>query len=120
MLFKDYAKRYLHMSDEVTFLVVRAVKDDHTPFYHAEYWTTPIYSVREWLDNEAASNRHILNDHQAPIDWLSGSNWNSAFKTGRLHSLLVTSDEDITKLYSEKQAGSLIEFCGSHLYINKK
>lgn len=114
MKFKDYAQRYLHKYDDVTFIVAKAVKDEHTPFYHSEYVTTPICLAYEWVDDTKFAEMNILNDNQCPIDWLSGASWRNSFKSGRLKSLLVISDEDIKKMYSEKQAQSIIDFCERH------
>ena len=101
-----------------TFIKARARKDANTPFYHPEYQETPIRTVCEWKGD--ILDYIILNDAQAPIDWLSGSKWKNAFDRGELISLLVISAEDLELLYPDKrQRDGLIEFIGSQITKNK-
>lgn len=102
----------------VTFIKARARKDANTPFYHPEYQETPIRMVYEWKGD--ILDYIILNDAQAPIDWLSGSRWKNAFDRGELISLLVISAEDLELLYPDKgQRDGLIEFIDSQITKNK-
>ena len=98
----------------VTFIKARARKDAHTPWYHAEYQTTPIYQVWEW-EKAAIMDYLVLNDKQCPIDWLSGAPWKIQFDKGGLLSMLVVSKEDLETLYHPTQAASLIEFIDKEL-----
>ena len=93
----------------VTFIKARARKDANTPYYHAEYQTTPINSIKQW-GNSSIMDYYVLNDKQCPIDWLSGTPWRTQFNNGTLLSLLVISKEDIEMLYSKNQAASMIEY----------
>ncbi len=108
MLVKDYLKNYASNTD-VTFIKAIAQKEENSRFYDEVYQTTPIRQLDEWK-NSSIMNYHILNNKQHPIIWLSGANWENKFKRGDLISLLVISQEDMLKLYSEKQAADLIEF----------
>lgn len=112
MTVREYLKDYSE-NTSVTFIKARARKDAHTPFYHAEYQTTPICCIREWEDSRIM-DYYILNNKQCPIDWLSGAPWKISFDGGWLLSLLVISKEDLETLYRGDQAASLIE------YIDKK
>lgn len=112
MTVREYLKNYNKYTD-VTFIKARARKDARTPFYHAEYQTTPIRSIEDWKKSDMM-DYYILNDRQCPIDWLSGAPWKLAFDSGRLISLLVINKEDLEVLYSKEQARSMIE------YIDKK
>lgn len=94
---------------DVTFIKARARKDANTPFHHAEYQTTPICPVIEWCDSKLMSYI-VLNNKQAPIDWLSGAKWLHNFNCGNLHSLLIISEEDLKTLYGEKQAQSMEKY----------
>ena len=111
MKVRDYFKR-LRPSDEVTFIKARARKDAHTPFYHAEYQTTPIWCVEDWdsENNNKILNSVVLNDRQMPIDWLSGAMWGELVKLGRLKCLLIISEEDFELLYSKSQRDSMEHF----------
>ena len=112
MTVREYLKDCNKHAD-VTFIKARARQDAHTPWYHAEYQTTPIRTLAEWKKSNLM-DYYILNDKQCPIDWLSGARWKVAFDNGRLISLLVISKEDLEMLYSKEQASRIIE------YIDKK
>lgn len=101
-----------------TFIKARARKDANTPFYHPEYQETPIRMVYEWKGD--ILDYIILNDAQAPIDWLSGCKWKSEFDRGELISLLVISADDFELLYPDKeQREDLIECIDSQITKNK-
>ena len=119
MLVREYLST-LNKNTEVTFIKARARKDAHTPYYHAEYQTTPICYVWEWSNPENAINDYyILNHKQPPIDWLSGADWNSQFERGQLKSMLVISKEDLEKLYSPKQAQDLVVYIEEKIKADK-
>lgn len=102
----------------VTFIKARARKDADTPFYHSEYQTTPIRTVYEWKGD--ILDYIILNDAQAPIDWLSGCKWKNAFDRGELISLLIISAEDFELLFPDKeQREDLIKSIDSQITKNK-
>lgn len=110
MKVKEYFKK-MRPSDDVTFIKARAREDAHTPFYHAEYQTTPIRRVAEWEqgNNGKLLDSIILNDNQMPIDWLSGAMWGRQVKFGRLKCLLVISEEDFELLYRSKEQRDSME-----------
>ena len=104
---------------EVTFIKARARADAHSPFYHAEYQTTPLYYVNEWLgfNNERILKSVVLNDKQMPIDWLSGACWGNMVKIGRAKCLLIVSEEDFKLLYkSEEQRVGMEKFIEERLF----
>ena len=102
----------------VTFIKARARKDANTPFYHPEYQETPIRMAYEWKGD--ILDYIILNDAQAPIDWLSGCKWKNAFDRGELISLLVISEEDFELLFPDKeQREDLIKSIDSQIAKNK-
>lgn len=109
MTVKEYFKKYLKDNNAVTFIIAKAEKDKATPFYHPVYNTTPILHVWEWLEDDKM-DYIVLNDKQAPIDWLSGSSWNNAFKRGDLTCMLIISREEFYTLYSQEQANSMEKF----------
>ena len=39
-------------NEQATFVIAKAVKDEHAPGYHYEFRETPIFTVWEWLDGE--------------------------------------------------------------------
>ena len=99
---------------QVTFIKARARKDAHTPFYHAEYQTTPMFWRSEVIDKNILSDYIILNDRQEAIEWLSGAGWNNQIRNGWARCLLVINPEDFKLLYSEKQMQQITA------YIDKK
>lgn len=107
MLVREFLK---DITGEVTFIKARARKDGNTPFYHAEYQTTPIFLVEE-LKGSKLLDYVILNDSQPPIDWLSGAKWKLRHDRGLLASLLVISPEDLAILYpSNERRNHTVEF----------
>ena len=107
------------VTGDVTFIKARARKDDHTPFYHAEYQTTPIRNVRDWTGD--ILDYIVLNDAQPPIDWLSGAPWQNAFNRGHLTSVLVIHPEDLELLYPTKdQRDHMIKFIGDKIVERKE
>ena len=103
---------------DITFIKARARKDASTPFYHAEYQTTPIFKVVE-LENSKLMEYYVLNNKQQPIDWLSGVPWKNAFNSVSLISLLVISDDDFALLYqSKEQRNSMIKFIDKAIMEN--
>jgi hypothetical protein len=111
MKVKEYLKKY-NVTGDVTFIIAKAEKDENTPFYHSAYVTTPITHAT-WLEDKCPRmlDYVVLNDHQPPIDWLSGSNWNMPYSKGWLRCMLVTTEEELKKMYSEEQAKSIERFC---------
>lgn len=86
------------------------------------YKISSMRQIWEWfesLDYSTHSECHILNFNvlnikQPVISWLSGANWNPSINNGNCISLLVMSDEELGKYYSEQQRKSILE------YIDKK
>lgn len=102
--------------NEFTFIKARARKDAQTPFYHAEYQTTPMFQKHEIVSTEFLSNYIILNDRQEAIEWLSGAGWNSKIRSGWARCLLVISPEDLkTLIPNAEQRNSLVEFIDKKL-----
>ena len=118
MKVREYLVNYSKHTD-ITFIKARARKDANTPFYHAEYQTTPIYTINELMrSNASILDYYILNDKQPPIDWLSGSPWGTQFKMNTLLSMLVISEEDLSHLYSEEQSKSIIKYIDDNINNN--
>lgn len=114
MKVKDYLKR-IDWDHDVTFIKARAREDAHSPFYHAEYQTTPIRPAREWYQNDRLMESVVLNDRQMPIDWLSGAPWGNMVNCGSLKCLLIVSQEDFRLLYNRKEDRESME-----RYIDKR
>lgn len=113
MRVREYLNGF-NKNTRVTFIKARARKDANTPFYHAEYQTTPIRTSDEWK-NSKIMDYYILNNKQQPIQWLSGAGWVNEFKRGDLLSLLVISEEDLHLLYNKKQAAEIINYIDNKL-----
>ena len=116
MKVRDYLQR-LGQYQNVTFLIARAVKDDHSPFFHAEYRTTPMRMAKEWLsyNNEPILDSIVLNDKQQPITWLSGADWSGMIRSGLAVCLLVIHQTDFSLMYvSSEQRKHIVS------YIEKK
>jgi hypothetical protein len=112
MKVKEYLEKMSKDIVHVTFIKARARKDAHTPFYHAEYQTTPLFSVFELKELNESSHINdyiILNDQQACITWLSGADWNNEIKNGRAKCLLVVSPQDAKLLAVQEHTEKYIE-----------
>lgn len=109
MTFKEYAERYLKNYDQVSFILAKAEKDEHSPFYHTVYETTPMRTVSDWLSGTWALDLNILNDEQPPIDWLSGAQWNGWYNKGWMRNLLVIKITELEILHPQ-EANSLLQF----------
>ena len=117
MKFKDYLKAK-KPNDDITLIVAKAIKDENTPRYHEAYLKTPIFTAREWGENERACERIILNDKAHSIDWLSGANWERKINGGFLSCLLVISEEDFAKLLpSKEQRENIVKYIESKMEV---
>lgn len=96
----------LNKNEEVTFIIAKAVKDDCSGMYHHEYRTTPIRPVYEWLQSE--DGYVVINTDHPPID-ISGS-WDKWYRSGRLKCAVITTDDDLYKLYGDKQGDEMIAY----------
>ena len=115
---REYMGRYGKYTG-FTFIKARARKDAHTPYYHAEYQTTPIWDADEWLKskNTQILDSIVLNDKQASITWLSGVDWNVQIKAGIVKCLLIITPEDFELLYpGEQQRQSMEKFIEGKLF----
>lgn len=122
MKVKDYFKR-MQPQDDVTFVKARARKNAPSPGYHAEYQTTPMFTIREITTGSGFDrfdkllNSIVLNDKQMPIDWLSGAPWGIRVTKGYLKCLLIISQEDFELLYPDKdQRKSMEKFIEERLF----
>lgn len=86
------------------------------------YRTSSMRTIWEWfesLNHSTNSECHVLNFNvlnikQPVVSWLSGADWNPGINNGHCISLLVMSDEELSKYYSEQQWKHTLE------YIDKK
>lgn len=101
-------------SCDYAFITTRAVKDEHSPYFHPEYDANhPILHSSEVKDGCWADEYLIINPHQCPIDWASGSRWFLRFERNDLECLLIIERDELYKLYSKEQADDLIAFIGN-------
>lgn len=98
----------LNENDRVTFIIAKAVKDEHTPFYHTEYETTPVRVAREWKEWELGQNYIIANENHPPVD-ITGT-WVNWYNRGDLKCSVLISEETLRTMYSENQAEDMIKF----------
>lgn len=95
----------LNKLDSVRFIKARARKDANTPYYHAEYQTTPVNTVETWTEYGKLNDYIILNDNQAPIEWLCGGMLRNGTRC-----MLIISPDDFALLYpNEQQRQQMIE-----------
>lgn len=114
MKVKEYLE-HMHDAQQVMFIKARARKDAHTPFYHAEYQTTPVYYTRAWMASKLTDSV-ILNDRQMPIEWLSGAKYSAAVMSGNIKCLLVASEEDFALLIpDEVQRAEMVQYIDEQL-----
>ena len=116
MKVSEYVAKMDKKVGEITFIKARARKDGHTPFYHPEYQTCPLYWKDEVIKKNILSDYIILNDRQESITWLSGADWNIHIRMGTARCLLVISPDDLLLLYpSIKQDDHMIKYIEAKL-----
>ena len=111
---KDAKKRNCpkeHAFLDFTLIICKYEKDDHSPFCHEVYETTPIYhysrtQVPVWLDEYVC-----MSHDQMPIDFACGSSWRNPYEDGRLVCFTVSTMEELEKQYCHKQAQSMVDYC---------
>lgn len=99
----------LNKNENATFIIAKAVKDDYSPMYHNEYRTTPIRPVYEWLQSE--DGYVVLNTEHPPID-ITG-NWEKWYRSGRLKCAVITTEDDLYKMYGDKQGEEMLKYYDS-------
>lgn len=94
---------------QATFIIQKAVKDEHSPFYHNEYTTTPVRYQHEWLQHDGFVDTHIVikADHP-PVD-VTGA-WHNWYKHGHLRCAMVTTEADLLTHYGEEQGRRMIAY----------
>jgi hypothetical protein len=107
MTVRDYLNKHQNEAS-ITFISLKAKKDDHSPFYHAEYRTTPISSAYDWAQNNKVCEKLVINADHPPID-VTGI-WVSHYKAGRLLCAMITTEEELVRLYGEAQGRRMVEF----------
>jgi hypothetical protein len=111
MKFKDYLEELVKRGDQynrVTVIVAKAVKDEHSPFYHTEFRTTPIRTVEEWLSfKDKFLTYQVINKDHSPID-ITGY-WCNDYKKGQLKCCMLADENYLSTMYSKMQAKQMEE-----------
>ena len=107
MKLKDFLEIKRKDSKDYTFTIAKAVKDDYTPFYHYEYYQTPIRALWEW-DNCRINDYIVINPSACPID-ISGG-WQNRYNKGMLENVIITREQDLFTMYSKNQAKDMLEW----------
>lgn len=110
MLVREYLKE-LKENQEVTFVIVKAVKDEETPFYHNQFYQTPIRLASEWMEGFDDTYIVVKKD-TCPID-INGI-WDTWYEKSRIKCAMIMKKSELRKQYSGKQAETMIEY-----YLNK-
>lgn len=106
MLLKEYLEAIgAEPSKDLTLVIATAAKDTNIPYYHLQYRTTPILSVMDWLE---VKDYILLNPSQPPICTITAPHFSNMYNKGYLLCMLVTTQEDINKLYNQKQAEEIL------------
>ena len=92
---------------DYTFTIVKVVKDDNTPFYHYEYYQTPVRALWEW-DKCRINDYIVINASACPID-ITGA-WQSRYNKGMLENVIIIKEQDLFTRYSENQAKDMLEW----------
>lgn len=116
---------------DVNFVIGESVGEGPTKKFM--YRNSPVRTVNEWFGfdrPESVLNYNILNIKQPVISWMSGVDWNGAIQRNQQMSILVISDEELYKQYSQKQGNSMLQYIdkkimegienGTNPWINKK
>lgn len=95
-------------NDKFTFIIQKNEKDEHSPFFHDVYKTTPCYNVWELLKSEWIDEYIVIKKDHAPID-VTGA-WGNWYKHGMLKCCMITKPETLIERYGEKQGNDMIAF----------
>lgn len=93
---------------DFTFTIMKAVKDDNTPFYHDEFYQTPIRIISDWLNGTSIDNYIVITPDSMPID-ITGC-WCNWYKKGHLLCCIVTTIEALELKYKGKQLQDVIDY----------
>lgn len=107
MLLREFLKNEDKYTD-YTFVIAKTVKDEHTPFYHHEFYQTPINTVHEWLKGETPDKYIVVKKDQAPVG--VHDLWDNNYKKGWLKCCIITTETDLRTMYSEKQANDMLKY----------
>ena len=108
-----------HSSKHICFVIGKVIKESSQHF--ADYYrNTPMLCAYEWFQDykdhpsKSVLNFNVINTKQQVVSWLSGADWNPAIERGECISLLIMSDEELSKYYCESQWKETLK------YIDKK
>lgn len=90
----------------ITFTIAKVYKDERTPFYHFEYYQTPIRAYDEWKN--MSKEYIVVNPNVCPID-MTGL-WQKRYLRGEIYNAIICTEEDLIKMYGEKQGNEMIEW----------
>lgn len=108
MRVKDYLNE-IGKNAEVTFIIVDVEKDEHSPFHHNIYKTTPIRCVWEWLESTSGLlDMLVVNKDCEPIDITGG--WQNWYRKGALKCCMIESEESLRTMYSKEQVEDMIRW----------
>lgn len=108
MKVKDYLNQ-LDDNADVTFIIVGAEKDNHSPSYHNVYRTTPIRACWDWKESTSGLlDMIVMNKDCEPIDITGG--WQNWYRKSMLKCCMVESEETLHTMYSENQANDMIKY----------
>ena len=94
-------------NDSATFVIAKAARWEGAPGHTFEYKTTPIRTVWEWLEGNTGEKYIVINANHPPID-VTG-NWVRWYEKGRVLCAMITTEEDVRTIYSEKQAEDMLD-----------
>ena len=121
MTVQEFIPRLNNKTRDVTFIVTKAVKDKYTPYYHAEYMTTPLFEVNEVKNGLTYKDYIILNDNVSPIEWLSGATWTGLINMGVAKCMLIIKEDDLKLLTPDaNQRAHMIKFIDSIIVGERK
>jgi len=94
----------------VTFIIARAVKDEHSPSYSYQYQTTSIRAAWEWLESPGWLEDYIVLNADHPPICIPGF-WQYDYKAGRLKCCIIVKPEDLRKTCGgEKQFRDMLDW----------
>lgn len=103
----NYFLKHFNENESFTFVIAKAVKNEHAPGHHNEFKTTPIRCVWEWMRMEWLDKYIVINPKHPPID-VTG-NWVHSYNREWLRCCIITTEFDIKTLYASDQAQRMLK-----------
>ena len=108
MKLREFLNNHACNSKTYTFVISKAVKEEHAPGYYYGYVGTPLRTIHEWMHYDMVDKYIVINPKHPPID-IPG-HWVHQYDKGWINCCIITTEEDMRTMYSETQAQQMLDW----------